>query len=181
MLESQREPVPVNDDNEMDTALAFLSFSRSCVLKKLDGLDEEKLRRRLVVSDTTLLGLVQHLTGAERYWFGYTVAGDPQYADANMSMTVAEDQPAEQVIAGYRAAMAVSDVHIRAAGDLDVRTAESVNEEPRTLRSMTAPGQPRATRRTMCTAAAPSSRDASMVDGAPSRSISASFTSSLDR
>jgi hypothetical protein len=134
MLESQREPVPFNDDNEMDTALAFLSFSRSCVLKKLEGLDEEKLRRRLVVSDTTLLGLVQHLTGAERYWFGYTVAGDPQYADANLSMTVAEDQPAEQVIAGYRAAIADSDVHIHAAGDLEVRTAQSVNEETRTLR-----------------------------------------------
>ena len=29
MLELQREPVPLNDDNEMDTALAFLSFSRS--------------------------------------------------------------------------------------------------------------------------------------------------------
>jgi hypothetical protein len=51
-----------------------------------------------------------------------------------MGMTVPEDQPAEQVIAGYRAATADSDVHIRAAGDLDVRTARSVNEEPRTLR-----------------------------------------------
>jgi hypothetical protein len=50
-------------------------------------------------SGTTLLGLVQHLTGA-----------------------------------GYRAAMADSDTHIRAAGDLDVRTAQPVNEEPRTLR-----------------------------------------------
>jgi hypothetical protein len=134
MLESQREPVPFIDDSEMDTALAFLSFSRSCVLKKLDGLDEEQLRRRLVVSDTTLLGLVQHLTGAERYWFGYTVAGDSRYADVGMGMTVAEDEPAEQTIAGYRAAIADSDVHIRAAGDLDVRTARPVNEEPRTLR-----------------------------------------------
>jgi hypothetical protein len=51
-----------------------------------------------------------------------------------MDMTVAEDQPAEQVIADYRAAMADSDVHIHAAGDLDVRTAQSVNEKPRTLR-----------------------------------------------
>ncbi|WP_229068795.1 DinB family protein [Actinoplanes sp. DH11] len=134
MLESQREPVPFNDDNETDTALAFLSFGRSCVLKKLDGLDEGKLRRRLVVSDTTLLGLVQHLTGAERYWFGYTVAGDPRYADAGLGMTVAEDQSAGQVIAGYRNAAADSDAHIRAAGDLDVRTAQAVNGEPRTLR-----------------------------------------------
>lgn len=134
MLESQRESVPFNDENEADTTLAFLSFSRSCVLKKLDGLDEEQLRRRLVVSDTTLLGLIQHLTGAERYWFGYTVAGDLRYADANMGMTVTEDQPAEQVIADYRAAIAESDRHLRAAGDLDVRTAQPVDDEPRTLR-----------------------------------------------
>ena len=55
MLESQRERVPLNDGGELDTALAFLSFARSCVLKKVDGLDEEQLRRRLVVSDTTIL------------------------------------------------------------------------------------------------------------------------------
>jgi uncharacterized protein DUF664 len=134
MLESQREPVPFNDDDEVDTALAFLSFGRSCVLKKLDGLDEEKLRRRLVVSDTTLLGLVQHLTGAERYWFGYTVAGDARYADANMSMVVAEDQDAGQVIASYRAAIADSDAVVLAAGGLDQRTAQAVKDEPRTLR-----------------------------------------------
>lgn len=41
MLETQRERVPFNDAGEMDTALAFLSFARSCVLKKLDGLDDE--------------------------------------------------------------------------------------------------------------------------------------------
>ncbi|MEV0269440.1 DUF664 domain-containing protein [Hamadaea sp. NPDC050747] len=66
MIESQREAVPRNDAGELDTAHAFLSFARSCVLKKAAGLSEDQLRQRLVVSDTTLLGLVQHLTGAER-------------------------------------------------------------------------------------------------------------------
>ncbi|MFI1994102.1 DUF664 domain-containing protein [Actinoplanes sp. NPDC020271] len=60
MLETQRERVPLDDDGELDTAPAFPAFARSCVLKKTDGLDEEQLRRRLVVPDTTLLGLVQH-------------------------------------------------------------------------------------------------------------------------
>jgi uncharacterized damage-inducible protein DinB len=134
MLESQRERVPLNDGGELDTALAFLSFARSCVLKKLDGLDEEQLRRRLVVSGTTLLGLVQHLTDGERYWFGYTLAGDLRYADADFGMMVAPDRSADQVIAGYRTAIAESDMHIRAAGGLDVRTAHPVGDEPRTLR-----------------------------------------------
>ncbi|MEV6304045.1 DinB family protein [Actinoplanes sp. NPDC051861] len=134
MLESQREPVPLNDDGERDTVLAFLSFARSCVLKKLDGLGEEQLRRRLVLSDTTLLGLVQHLTDGERYWFGYTLAGDQRYAALDFDMTVPPDRSAEQVIAAYRAAIAESDAHIRAAGDPETRTAVPVADEPRTLR-----------------------------------------------
>ena len=134
MLESQRERVPLNDDGELDTALAFLSFGRSCVLKKVEGLDEEQLRRRLLVSDTTLLGLVQHLTDAERYWFGHTLAGDPRYADVDFDMMVAADRSADQVIAGYRTAITASDALIRAADGLDARTAHPVNDEPRTLR-----------------------------------------------
>jgi uncharacterized damage-inducible protein DinB len=134
MIESQRERVPRNDRDALDTALAFLSFARSCVLKKVERLDEEQLRRRLVVSDTTLLGLVQHLTDAEHYWFGYTLAGDPRYADVDFDMVVDPDRSADQVIAGYRAAIAESDANIGVAGGLDVRTAQPVDDAPLTLR-----------------------------------------------
>jgi uncharacterized damage-inducible protein DinB len=134
MPETQRERVPLDDDGESGTALAFLAFARSCVLKKTAGLDEPDLRRRLVPSDTTLLGLVQHLTDAERYWFGYTLAGDPRYAEVDFTMVVAPERSAEQVIAAYRAAVAESDAHIRAAAGLDTRTAKPVNDEPKTLR-----------------------------------------------
>src|ERR1041384_3354221 len=120
MLETQREIVPRDDGGEKDTALAFLAFARSCVLKKVAGLSEEQLRRRLVVSDTTLLGLVQHLTDAERYWFGYTFAGDPRHADADFDMVVGPDRSAEQVLADYRAAIADSDAHLSAAAGPDV-------------------------------------------------------------
>lgn len=134
MLESQRERVPLDDDGELDTALAFLTFARSCVLKKVGGLDESQLRQRLVVSDTTLLGLVRHLTDAERYWFGFTVGGDKRWADVDFSMVVPPSRPAEEVFAEYRAAIVESDAHIRAAGDPDARTAEPVGDEHRTLR-----------------------------------------------
>lgn len=134
MLETQREAVPRNDSGELDTALAFLSFARSCVLKKVAGLDEEQLRRRFVVSDTTLLGLVQHLADGERYWFGHTLAGDPAYADVDFSMLVPEDRSAADVVEDYRAAIAASDALIAAAGDPETRTAVSVGDEPRTLR-----------------------------------------------
>ena len=61
MAETQREPVPRVDSGELDTALAFLSFARHCVLKKAGGLSDEQLRRVLVDSRTSILGLVQHL------------------------------------------------------------------------------------------------------------------------
>jgi len=44
MAETQREPVPRVDSGELDTALAFLSFARHCVLKKAGGLADEQPR-----------------------------------------------------------------------------------------------------------------------------------------
>jgi len=41
----------------------------------LDGLTEEQARRRLVPSQTTLLGLVKHATFVERVWFEEAVTG----------------------------------------------------------------------------------------------------------
>ena len=134
MLETQREAVPRNDAGELDTSLAFLTFARSCVLKKVAGLSEDQLRRRFVVSDTTLLGLVQHLTDGERYWFGHTLTGDPAYADVDFSMVVPPERSAEKVVEDYRAAIAASDALIAAAGGPEARTAVPVGDEPRTLR-----------------------------------------------
>jgi hypothetical protein len=126
--------VPRNDDGELDTALAFLRFQRACVLKKIEGLDEEQLRRRLVVSDTTLLGLVKHFADGERWWFAHHLGGDPAYADIDWTMVVPEDVPAEQVIADYRAAVEEADRHIAAAGSIETLTQVPVDGAPKTLR-----------------------------------------------
>jgi hypothetical protein len=71
MAETQRKPLPRNDDGELDTAVAFLAFARESVLKKTEGLADEQVRRPMVGTGTSLLGLVQHLTDGERYWFGH--------------------------------------------------------------------------------------------------------------
>ena len=135
MLETHREPVPGNDGGELDTALAFLNFQRACVFKKIDGLDEEQLRRRLVVSDTTLLGLVKHLADGERWWFAHHLGGDPAHADLDWTLLVAESVSAEEVVADYRAAIAEADRHLAAAGSPETPTRLLVGEDgPRTLR-----------------------------------------------
>lgn len=134
MLETQRQPTPRTDDGELATALAFLEFARSCLLKKVDGLAEEQLRRRLVVSETNLLGLVQHCAAGERWWFAHHVGGDPAYADIDFSMVVPPERSAAEVIADYRAAIEESNRHIAAAASPDVLTAVPVDGRPKTLR-----------------------------------------------
>ncbi|HZC73101.1 MAG TPA: DinB family protein [Jatrophihabitans sp.] len=134
MTEAQRESVPLNDGGELDTALAFLAFARNCVIKKLDGLDEEQVRRVLVPSGTSLLGLVRHLTDGERYWFGYRLTGQGAEPDWDAGMAAGRDVTRGDVIAGYRAAIADSDAAIRELGDPGARSALAADGAPRTLR-----------------------------------------------
>jgi len=110
-FETQRQPVPRNDAGELDTATAFLTFARNCVVKKTDGLSEEQLRRAMVPSGTSLLGLVWHLIDAERYWFGYHLGGHG-VDDYEFSMSVPADVDASEVLARYREAIAASDAII---------------------------------------------------------------------
>jgi Protein of unknown function (DUF664) len=131
-LETQRQPVPRNDDSELDTALAFLGFARASVLKKAEGLDDELLRRRLVRSETTLIGLVRHLTGGERYWFAHTLAG-VEMPDQDFEMDIG-DLSTAAVLDDYRASIRESDGHLLALGDMDALTAEPVDGLRKTMR-----------------------------------------------
>lgn len=134
MAETQREHVPRVDSGELEVALAFLSFARHCVLKKADGLSEEQLRRVLVDSGTSVLGLVQHLAEVERYWFGHHLAGAAWDAEREHGMTVPANRAAAEVLRDYRAAIEDSDRAIRAVGDPDARFAVPVDGNRHTLR-----------------------------------------------
>jgi hypothetical protein len=134
VTETQRQAVPRNDNGELDTALAFLTFARECVIKKLDGLDEEQVRRVLVPSGTSLLGLVRHLIDGERYWFGYHLTGAGSEPDWDAGMSAGPDVTRDEVIARYRAAIADSDATIRRIGDPDGKSARLVDGAPLTLR-----------------------------------------------
>jgi uncharacterized damage-inducible protein DinB len=136
MAETQRESVPRNDDGELDTSLAFLTFARHCVLKKAEGLDDDQLRRQLVDSGTTLLGLVAHLTTAEQYWFGYHVAGlaEEDLAPWSFGMEVPDDLSSTEVLDAYRDAIADSDAIIARLGDPDARAARPVDGRELSLR-----------------------------------------------
>ncbi|MDT7782298.1 MAG: hypothetical protein QOF58_717 [Pseudonocardiales bacterium] len=132
MPETQREPVPRVDTGELDVAHAFLAFQRHCVLKKAEGLTEAQLREPMVPSGTSILGLIQHLAGAERYWFGYHLTG----ADLveGLDMDVPADLPAADVVADYRAAIEDSDRAIKAAGAPEAPVVVPIDGLHKTLR-----------------------------------------------
>jgi uncharacterized damage-inducible protein DinB len=134
MAETQRKPLPRNDDGELDTAVAFLAFARESVVKKTEGLDDEQVRRPMVGTGTSLLGLVRHLTDGERYWFGHHVAGLGSADDWDFSMEVPPDRGRADVLDAYRAAIADSDRVIREAGDPQKPVAVPVDGEWLTLR-----------------------------------------------
>jgi uncharacterized damage-inducible protein DinB len=134
MAETQREPVPRVDSGELVSALAFVSFAGHCVLMSAGGLSDEQLRRVLVGSGTSVLGLVQHLAEAERYWFGYHLAGAAWDAGREYGMTVPASRAAADVLADYRAAIEDGDRAIRAAGDPDARFVVPVDGNRHTLR-----------------------------------------------
>ena len=127
MTESQREAVPRNDATEIDTALAFLRFHRHCVVKKTEGLTDEQLRTPGVPSGTSLLGLVQHLTDGERYWFAHTVAGRPDGADVDFEMAVPADRSPHEVLAAYDEACRASDEILTQIADLDSPTSTPID------------------------------------------------------
>lgn len=57
---------------------AFLDEHRRALSECLDGLTEEQVRRSLVPSRTTLLGLVKHATFVEKVWFDEAVTCRPR-------------------------------------------------------------------------------------------------------
>jgi hypothetical protein len=134
VTETQREPVPREDGGESATALAFLDFARTSLLKKLEGLDEEQVRRRLVATDTTLLGLVQHCTDGERYWFQHVVAGEgPDEHGITFDFVVPSGRSMAEVVADFQEAVAVSRTIVSARG-FDDLTARTVDGVPKTMR-----------------------------------------------
>ena len=125
--------MPRIDTSETDTALAFLDFARECVVKKLDGLDDEQVRQVLVPSGTSLLGLVQHMVAGERYWFAHHVRGDDPSAEYDFEMVVPEGRTTSDLVAEYRTAYAESNAIVRERS-LDAVTALPVVDRPLSVR-----------------------------------------------
>jgi uncharacterized protein DUF664 len=111
---------------EKESLKAALDRHRTVVLWKIDGLDDEQLRRPMTPSGTNLLGLVKHLAAVELGWFCETF-GRPfellpsiDYdVDEESDMHATADETTEQIVAFYRRAWAAAN---EALDEIDLET-----------------------------------------------------------
>jgi Protein of unknown function (DUF664) len=92
---------------------AFVEDRRGAIEATLDGLTEEQARRRLVASETTLLGLLKHVTWMQRVWFEECVGGTSRQElglvqTPDESFRLADGDTIVSVTAAYRKACATA-------------------------------------------------------------------------
>ncbi|MFJ9703981.1 DinB family protein [Streptomyces sp. NPDC101234] len=97
---------------EKETLRASLARHQYAVLWKLEGLDDEQLRRPMTPSGTNLLGLVKHLASVHYGWFVETFGEEvePLWFDpATEDMAAGPEETTRQIIDFYGRARAASD------------------------------------------------------------------------
>lgn len=113
-------------EGEIVALMLCLQRQRDHVLEAVEGLSDEALRRPVLPSGWSCLGMVQHLTlSVERLWFRAVVAGDPEVIDTIGSQVsawqVAAGRPAGDVLDCYRHETALVDAVIATSpADADV-------------------------------------------------------------
>jgi hypothetical protein len=119
--------VPVSAD-EKTSLQAALDRHRDVVVWKVEGVDDEALRRPMTPSGTNLLGLVKHLAAVEYGWFCETF-GFPieplqlSEDDPDADLRVGPDETTADVLGFYDRARHAADAAIEATGLDDVGTA----------------------------------------------------------
>lgn len=110
--------VPLAGDEKTSLRVS-LDRHRDVVLWKLEGLDDEQLRRPMTPSGTNLLGLVKHLAGVEYQWFAqtYGIETEPLETDPIADMHARPHETTHEIIAFYRRARTASD---RLIGELSL-------------------------------------------------------------
>jgi len=94
--------------NEKEVLTGFLDHYRATIVAICEGLSDEDLRRTMVPSGTTILGMIKHLAYVERGWFQETIAGErvefPFDADdPDADLRVEPQERTEEILDLYRA------------------------------------------------------------------------------
>jgi uncharacterized damage-inducible protein DinB len=123
----QRRRVPFTGD-EKESLYVSLDRHRDVILWKLEGLDDEQLRRPMTPSGTSLLGLVKHIGSVEYGWFCETFGRDSDAVqfdenDPDADWRVEPHETTADIVAYYDRARAAADQVINELAPDDVGTA----------------------------------------------------------
>ena len=108
--------------------LGYLTRQRERIFEALDGLDVDDLRRPILPSHWTCVGLVNHLSlDVEHFWFQAVVAGNQAAVEdvlgsSDNAWDVGIEDSVEAVLEGYRRNIERADAII-AGGSLDAAPA----------------------------------------------------------
>ena len=108
MASNPLPPDPPHSATEFEMLTSFLDFYRGVMVRKIEGVDAEGLRRSPVDSGTSLGGLLKHLGYVERQWFGESLGGlelDFPWTkeDPDADFRLDKSETAESLTAFYRA------------------------------------------------------------------------------
>lgn len=101
--------------------VSILNKQREVMIWKLDGLNDEQLRRPMTPSGTNLLGLVKHLAAVEYGWFCTTFGRSTEPLpfdddDDDADLRVDDDESTEDILAFYRRACDAADLAMSEIG-----------------------------------------------------------------
>lgn len=104
---------------------AFLDFHRATLLWKLQGLSDEELRRPMVPSGNSLLGIVKHIGYVEDSWFqrgflgGQGIPVPWTEEDPDADFRIEPDETTQDILDFYRRQVEASREAIRGASPDD--------------------------------------------------------------
>lgn len=128
-------PEPPLAGSEKETLTSFLDYHRATLLLKIDGVSHADLRRPMVPSGTTLLGMMKHLAYVERWWFQKVfLDADVTFPwtneDPDADFRIEPDESTEEIVDLYLAECA-KNREIVAAASLDAVARYKKPSDPR--------------------------------------------------
>jgi len=115
---------------EKESLHVSLDRHRDVVVWKVQGLEDEQLRRQMTPSGTNLIGLVKHLASVEYGWFCATFGRESHAipfdeADPEADMRAEADESPEDILRYYERARVAADESISELGLAELGTSWS--------------------------------------------------------
>jgi len=119
--------VPFTGDEKTSLQVA-LQRHRDVVLWKIEGLDDDQLRRQMTPSGTSLLGIVKHLAAVEYGWFCSTFGREVEpmpfdEEDPEADLRIAPGETTKDIVDFYNRACRAADAVIGEVGIEELGTA----------------------------------------------------------